>query len=454
MKRLLVILTAMILLPSSVANPNLWMHRNNPHQIITNVKSTNEDVEDIANKLFAKTIKIDPSFWLDKDIKTDSSQFNAAIVKAGILTQDEAQYVSWNSLNIDYAGWYWNKGVFTVSKDGATATGYLTINAGLNETMQQIATKLENATINFNYNYWNNKAIQNYSSEIQNILVNEKILTKTEASDVGVDVPLTITSAGQLTTSFDVNDDNTEATASVKLNVNNDGNSAAEIASSIQNTAYGLKLNTVGKYGDDQTITQNFQNLLVNAYNQDANDMQYVSLPHVKLQQDNKNMNAQVMKDGQLATALVDVQCKQGSYIYYQMNTYTDFQAYVNLTPQFLSYLKPFFKENPHLQLLYFYQMLNDGKLHDPRPYYDFPRYTGPDYLDPANILELNMDGFGYDGTPRNLYWLSQWDFNEAFLNDLYNQVMASKDGYLSVMFHWHFNDPDDVYSTPKYSFW
>ena len=102
-----------------------------------------EDAEDIANKLWNKTIKLDPSQFLGKNLQTDKAQFNAAIVKAGLLNANEVQYVSWNNLTIDVARWYKNGAHFTVNKDGATASGTASINASTGETTQQIASKIK-----------------------------------------------------------------------------------------------------------------------------------------------------------------------------------------------------------------------------------------------------------------------------------------------------------------------
>ena len=456
MKRLLTSLATIILLTSSTANPNFWKHQNYHQQPPTTQKTTQEDAENIANKLWNKTIKIDPNFWLGKDIQADQADFNKALVQDGFLTQDETQYVKWDSLNINTASYFWNQGSFTVQKDGATATGHATVDADVGETSKQIAAKIAASNVQLNYTYWKDKEVSASLTEIQNIFVNEKILTKAEASTIaGLSSPVTIKESGKIAAEFNVNDNNTNTYADTSLNVVDDGKDASQIASGIQNTAYGLKTNTAGKYGDDQTVTQNFQNLLVDAYGQNANDMQYVTLPHVKLQQDNKNMNTQVLKDGQLATTPVDIQCKPGSYIYYQMDADNDFQAYVNLTPQFISYLKTFFTANDSkLSLLYFYQMLCNG--HDAAAFpYNLPHYSGPDYLDPANILDLNINNFAlYDSTADYiLFWLGQYEFNDNFLVDLYKQVMTSQDGYLSVMFHWHFGN-QGRYTTPKYSFW
>ena len=464
MKRLLSSLATIILLTSSIANPNFWTHQNYQQQPPTGRKATQEDAEDIANKLWNQSIKIDPNFWLGKDIQINQTDFNKALVQDGFLTQDETQYVKWDSLNINTASYFWNQGSFTVQKDGTTATGHATVDADVGETSKQIAAKIAGSNVQLNYTYWKDKEVSASLTDIRSIFVNEKILTKAEASTiVGLSSPVTIKESGKIGAEFNVNDMNTNTYADTSLNVVDDGKDASQIASGIQNTAYGLKTNTAGKYGDDSYVTQNFQNLLVDAYAQNADDMQDVSLPHVRLQQDNKNMNAQVLKDGQLATAPVDIQCKPTSFIYYQLDADNDFQAYVNLTPSFINTFKTFLKGNPpsssdpwnDLRLRYFYQMLCDG--HDKEKFPDnLPDYSGPDYIDPSNILDTNFWHFAnqaYYGPDLDLYYLGDPIFDGNFLSALVNQVMANQDGYLSVMFHWHYGNQNRL-TTPKYSFW
>ena len=123
MKKLLTSLATITLIAGSVVNATAFKqinHRQNINDPTTKANGTasNEDVEDIASKLFHKTIKLDPNVWLGKNLATEQSALNAAIVKLGVLTADEAKYVTWNSLQIKAADWYWNEG-FTVKKDGA-----------------------------------------------------------------------------------------------------------------------------------------------------------------------------------------------------------------------------------------------------------------------------------------------------------------------------------------------
>ena len=135
MKKLIMILATVVLITGSVTSAAAMVHQKTKTNSVGSSKTTtNEDVEDIANKLFNKSIKLDPNFWLGKSIKDDQSQFNAAVVKDGVLTQDEIQYVTWGNLNINFAGYFVNKLTFSVTKDGAVATGTSTIDADTGET--------------------------------------------------------------------------------------------------------------------------------------------------------------------------------------------------------------------------------------------------------------------------------------------------------------------------------
>ena len=139
-----------------------------------------EDAEDIANKLFGQTIKIDTYFWVGKDISNYQSQFNAAIVAQGVLTKDEVKYVTWAHLAITKADYFWQGGHFTVKKAGATATGVVTVNAANIDSAQDIADKLSGQTINLDPNYWFNKNIKNYSQQLKNVIQYQKLLTADE----------------------------------------------------------------------------------------------------------------------------------------------------------------------------------------------------------------------------------------------------------------------------------
>ena len=96
MKKLLTSLATISLMTGSLSNVTAFVNQKTsvPKNPVSSAQKTNEDAEDIANKLWNKTVKIDPNFWLNKDIKTEQADFNKAIVSNGILTADEIQYVS------------------------------------------------------------------------------------------------------------------------------------------------------------------------------------------------------------------------------------------------------------------------------------------------------------------------------------------------------------------------
>ena len=234
MKKIMLSLATVVLITNSTLVITSY-EKQTQHQATPTayVVDATEDAEDIASKLWDQTIKIDPNTFLNKDIQNVQKQFNTSIVKQGILTQTEVQYVSWGHLNINVAGWYWNKGAFTVTKDGAIANGHVTVNASTSETTVQIATKITKATnIKLNYNYWNNKVVQNNLPILRNILVNDNILTKAEASVITAANATTITKAGQITLNLTVNDYKTSSNASLNADVVNDGDSASQIANS------------------------------------------------------------------------------------------------------------------------------------------------------------------------------------------------------------------------------
>ena len=460
MKKILASLTTIVLTTGSLANGVLWDNKaqqktqNNQN---VNEKATNEDAEDIASKLWNQSVKIDPNFWLNKDIHSDQKDFNKAIVKDGILTASEVQYVSWGNLNINVAGWYWSKGAFTVSKDGATATGHVTVDADTGETTQQIATKISKATnIKLNYNYWNNKTTQNQLPVLRDILVNDRILTKAEASVVAGVNQTTIKQVGQINLKFNINDKNTNSYANAKVNVVNDGNSAQQIANNMKNVGFGLKTNTVGKYADSSYIMQNFKNLLQDVYGFKAEDLKDISLPHVKLANDNPNINATVTKEGQTATAKVDLECKTSPYIYYHDYSYpgniNDLVFHVNLTPAMTNTLKGIFSHhNAQYDLGVFYNALDDGELR----LFSMPPYSGPSYIPWANRLLPNLNNFGHFQEV-NLNIIAEATNNlpaiHNFANALYQKIMHSN-GYLSIMMHWHYTTGDQN-TISDYHFW
>ena len=420
----------------------------------------NESPQDIVNKLNQQTIKLDPNFWMNKNLQDYQNKMNAIVVQDKLLTKYETQYVHWNAFHVNQAKYYWNKASFAVWKRMAQygATGKVTINASVGETTKVIANKLKNAKITFNYDYWHGKNVANYLPLVRSILVNEKILTKTEASVVeGFLHPRIINNAGKLAVNFNVNDGNTNTYAYTNINVLNDGASAKSLVNSINNKSFGLKTNTKGMYADSSYVMNNFRNLASAVYNAKMNSAR-LTLPHVKLVNDNANIKATINKDGQIATAKVDLQCKTGSYIYYHYyntsvtSSVNDLVFYVNFTPAMKNTIKSIFWHHSIMQNLgIFYNALDDGEVHD-----EFmPSYSGASYIPWANRLDQNLDDFGSQGDPQeNIVRETTNDLPAIhnFANALFKKVIYS-DGYTSLMVHWHY--PTDEYNTiSDYHFW
>ena len=450
MKKILTSLATLVVLTGTVANSTAFVKH-------TSNKTANEDAEDIANKLWNKTIKIDPNVFLNKDIKTAQAQFNAVVFKEKILTQDEIQYVSWGDLTISAARWYNNGAHFSVKKDGAVCTGTDTVDASLNETPAQIATKINNKDINLNLSWWNNKQVNSNLTELKKIIANEKLLTKAEASLITkITKPITIKGASYTPVSFVFDNGKTTATANDHLSVNDDGVDASQIAGEINNKYFGLKTDSIGKYADSNYITSNWENLITNNYGVNDQDATDTYLPHLKLQADNKNVPVQILKDGQTATAYVELQCKTTPYVYYYTVNNNFLQAYVNLNADMLANLKSYFASSGASYALgYFYQLLDNGQCST------LPSYSGKNYVPSNNVLEENMGHFGnqLDNT---------WDIlsmkegisdcndplNAKFEHNLYSQVMQSKTS-LGVIFEWEYQTQlwSKRYTTIYYSF-
>ena len=424
--------------------------------------SQKEDAEDIANKLFMKKIKLDPDFWLGKNIKDYTNQFNGALIKQGLLNQEETQYISWSNVNITSASYFSNAINFTVQKDKATAKGYASINATTGETTNQIATKLKNADIRLNYNYWNNKTINSLST-IKSILVNEKILTKAEASVlVGVNNNIKINKIGVIPVIFKLNDQINTTKTIANLNVVNDGKTDEQIKNDLQGNfedLFALKTNTIGQYADSATVMKNFHNLLVDDYNMNVANADDITLMHQKLQAGKNNIPAQINKDGRIINTKIDIFSANKPYNSLDTTSDNNFKLYVNLTPVVINDLKTFFSNNPNpsQRLGYFYQVLNDGDFIDQR----LPK-DASDYFDLDNCLNLFFNSYGYFLDNDSQIAAYQADCsnkqNKNFEEQLVNEVNNSN-GDLSVMFNWEYKDTQGsidrgVYTTKNYKFW
>ena len=490
MKKLLITLATVALTGGSFANSSLWTNKITQHgggsktktSSKSNFQTTNEDAEDIAGKLFGKSIQLDPNFWFGKNIKNYQSQLNKQIVKQGILTADEVKYVLWKDFTVASAIFYWNKGDFTVSKDGASCTGNVTLNASTGETTKQIAAKLTKANIRFNYDYWNNKTVSSDLTLVRSILVNEKILTKYEASNiVGFLKPVTITKAGKTPISFNVNDNNTQTYANANLNVVEDGLSSDEIAHKlntsgeydsggrwVQNDTYYLKSNAVNQYADSSTVTQNFRNIL--RYDNgpgfwSESDIQDITLPHNVVTDNPKgnNMNATVTKDGQTSNAAVQLVAYTSSFLNLEDQDDDDMSFDVQLSPTSVTFLADYFQTHSNIRdcLGYFYQYLDDNYFQTTTsglPSVD--KWCVPEW----DRLEHWMGSYGswvdypseVAAGEANPYGPTNKTFGTAFRNKVLNSYVGDS---LSVEVTWYFNSggsrsTEDVYQTPYYAFW
>ena len=387
----------------------------------------------IANKLRKHTIKLDPNVWLGRNTKDFGSQINAIVVKDGILTQDEAQYVTWSSVNLTVAGWYWTVN-FTVTVPGATATDNVCLDVDSGETTAQIGSKLAKApNIHFNYNYWNNKDFGTNLAEIRNIFVTENILTKVEASTIsGLLTPTKVTQAGIMKVGFHINDNNTDTDTYTNINVRNDGESAQQLASNIGGgDVYRLKTDAQGLYADSNVggVLDNIRQQLVyyGKYNNDQ--VQYIWPPHQKLQDDNKNFVFSVIKDGQTVKT---TPCEILAHTYANMTRDVNgdgyFQVSANLTPHIVNMLWNYYQTGPSANFFlgYFYQMLNNGGF---QQWWDIPSGAVlPQSFQSGDTLGALMSDFwhlNFDSATDAISWYCDTSNSSvaSFYNDLSSAV-------------------------------
>ena len=453
MKKLLTSLASLVLISSSVVNATAWNKTNQQQNLknySANKTTSNEDAEDIASKLWNKTVKIDPNFWFNKDIKSDQTDFNKQLIQQGILTQDEVQYVSWGSFNINKAGWFANKGAFSVSKDGATATGTVTIDATGGETTAQIAAKIAKANLKFNFNYWNQKAVGSYLSQVQAILANEKILTKAEAGVVtGLQSPVTITKAGTIVISLNLNNNKTTSVASAHINVVNDGKSIDQVMGSI-GSSMNLKSNTVGSYADNPAI-EKYATTYIN-YIWPGSSIDSVMLAHQLLKAGKNNVPLTIMKDGQTATRTFSLDSEKNPTTARLSGTEDDISLLVNLNSTATANLKTFFQKQSGFyksfySLAYFFNLLDNGKWSSGGlPKCDNFGFPASQTLDPL------MYGLG-DPDLSNLSKVRTACSESTDFYNALNAYITSGITDATILFDFHFEYQTNYY-IQNYSFW
>ena len=88
-----------------------------------------------------------------------------------------------------------------------------------NETAQDIANKIDQATLKLDYQQWYNQSLQANLAKFQNTFVSQKILTSAEAKMVSLVTDYKITQFSELTVALKVNDGTTSASAFAHTNV-------------------------------------------------------------------------------------------------------------------------------------------------------------------------------------------------------------------------------------------
>ena len=145
---------------------------------------TTESPQDIANKLQGKTVKLDPTFWTEKNILNYQKKFDDELVNQKLLTADEAQYVQGTSFVVKAIKSYPNL-TFKVEKNGVVADAKKmtidVINPGYN-----VLNKMKNGHITLDYSVWKGRELKNSRKDFYELLLQEKIVTQAEAGYIEV----------------------------------------------------------------------------------------------------------------------------------------------------------------------------------------------------------------------------------------------------------------------------
>lgn len=412
MKKLMMSLATIVLTTGAVASATAFTNQTTTQKQLTPAKpklnkasqAQNETPYDIALKLAHKTIKLDPNYWLGKDIKDYRSQLNNTIVNEGILTKAETQYVNWDSSVIERAAYYESTKFFVREGQGPTVTDTVTLDASSGSTAQQIVNKIRNANIRLNYNFWKNKKISDYNvgfqnPTFQNILVNEGILTRAEASTISIDSEFyqqTLAHPGRFAFDFDVTDYLSYIPSRAYVNVVDDGSSAQQLANQVQaNHAYFLKPGMQGKYADTAVALANLRQQLLyyKQYNKLTKaDIDHFYAPHRKLTDVNNDFVFTVLKDGQRVKANpCKIIAHNYAYMHRDANSADHVQFSVNLTPKLVKFISNFVIFNPEDYSLFlgdFYQILNNGHFEtQPKVPNIPPSQVDPHAFKPDNTL-------------------------------------------------------------------
>ena len=230
----------------------------------------------IAEKLANKTINLDPTFWIGKNIKTYHNDLAKAIVAQGILTQAEVQYVTWGDLTLNQARKY-PKSTFTVSKNGYSAVANNII-LDVQWEAGKIADKLSGRTVKLGPNFWLGQNLQANRQKFLDALVEQHIVTAAEAADISLP-DLTIDQAKKYANlDFNISKNGHSAVAH---NVTLDDEWEAEkIANKLANRNIRLGISFwLGVHLDDPKERRKFEDELIYRKIVTREEVQYVTWP-------------------------------------------------------------------------------------------------------------------------------------------------------------------------------
>ena len=183
MKKLLTSLATITLIGGSVTSATAYIKAPQNYNQMPNQSTANETAQDIVNKLNGKTIHLDFTSWKGQKIDDNLPLFRDEIVAQGILTKDEAQYITntdiLNVINKPYI--YINNIVIGVTKDGSHASTNNKGRLSIDGEAEYIAAVLSGKTINLDPNFWYGKDLDSHGKEFKDAIVSQGILTRYEA---------------------------------------------------------------------------------------------------------------------------------------------------------------------------------------------------------------------------------------------------------------------------------
>ena len=138
-----------------------------------------ENASQIAAKIDNQTLNLKIKNWYGKDIADYADDLANLLVNVQLLSINETQYISWNSLIINTSKIY--NASFNVFKNGIKASGSIKLNVtSSQETASDIAQKLKGKSLKLNWGKWKDRDVANFSQKLNQLLVEQNILNNNE----------------------------------------------------------------------------------------------------------------------------------------------------------------------------------------------------------------------------------------------------------------------------------